>query len=76
MSRGITAFAAEINYSNASKYLGAKLTRTNSNQIDGSLNCQLRNAGTNPLIGNDVASARFMKPCAQARRVLLLSSRN
>ncbi len=69
MFRGINAFAAEINYSNTPKYLGTKLTRTNSNQIDGSLNCQLRNAGINPLTCNDVTSARLMKSCAQARHV-------
>ena len=69
MSRSITTFAAETNYSNVLRYLGTKLTRTNSNQIDGSLHCQLRNAGTNPLTGNDVTCARLIKPCAQARHV-------
>lgn len=74
MSRGINTFVAEINYSSVPRYLGAKLTRTNSNQIDGSLYCQLRNAGTDPLTGNDVASARLMKPCTQARRVPTVNS--
>ena len=69
ISRGITTFAAAINYSNAPKYLGAKLTRTNSNQTDGSLDCQLCNAGIGPLTGNDGASARSIKPRAEARRV-------
>lgn len=69
MFRGINAFAAEINYSNVPRYLGTKLTRTNSNQNDGSFHCQLRNAGINSLTGNGVTSARFMKSCTQARRV-------
>ncbi len=69
MSCGINAFAAEISYSNVPRYLGTKLTRTNSNQIDGSLHCQLHNAGIYPLTGNDVASALFMKSCAQDRHV-------
>ena len=69
ISCGINAFFVEINYSNVPRYLGTKLTRTNSNQIDGSLHCQLRYAGTNPLTGNDVASARLMKSCASDRHV-------
>lgn len=69
MFRGINPFAAEIIYSNVPKYLGIKLTRTNSNLIDGSLHCQLRNAGTKPLTGNGVTGARFMKSCAQERHV-------
>ena len=60
MFRGINAFAAEISYSNVSRYLGTKLTRTNSNQIYGNLHCQLRNAGIKPLIGNGVAGAQLM----------------
>lgn len=74
ISRGITAFAAEINYSKVPRYLGAKFTLIHSNQTAGSLHCQLHNAGISPLTGNDGASARSIKPRDQARRVPAVKS--
>lgn len=71
---GISASVAELNYTGAPRFLGAKSTIIYSNLTTGSLSFQLRNAGSNPLTDNDVTYARHIKPRVQARHVPAVNS--